>query len=359
MSQIYQNRSGKKVYNWSVLAQIGSIKGRFTLGTKSKQQARKLKVQIDNLELQSRVNPDKAEEYQRVFFDVIGQSNKWLEMKLAADPYFFDVFKECIDNKVSMGVITERTVETYMDTLTNLKQVFKKSFKLSQFNQQQYDKFANYLNEYGYATASRNMKLRCLRSMISWCVGRYINNINIQFNIKNPKETIPRFLYPNEFDKVMQQLPSTSVMGYYFRIYRGTGLRRSEVFTTELLDNKQGRYWLLVNGKGGKQRTVELHPDLLDDWYQLKANPVQVKSITTAWYRACKRADVKARLHDLRHTFAFTQIAMGRPNYELQGLMGHSSFKTTERYLKYDKEMFMDLLDDKQKLIGVNQPIYT
>ena len=157
----------------------------------------------------------------------------------------------------------------------------------------------------------------------------------------------------------MQQLPSTSVMGYYFRIYRGTGLRRSEVFTTELLDNKQGRYWLLVNGKGGKQRTVELHPDLLDDWYQLKANPVQVKSITTAWYRACKRADVKARLHDLRHTFAFTQIAMGRPNYELQGLMGHSSFKTTERYLKYDKEMFMDLLDDKQKLIGVNQPIYT
>ena len=61
MSQIYQNRSGKKVYNWSVLAQIGSIKGRFTLGTKSKQQARKLKEQIDNLDLQSRVNPDKAE----------------------------------------------------------------------------------------------------------------------------------------------------------------------------------------------------------------------------------------------------------------------------------------------------------
>lgn len=39
-------------------------------------------------------------------------------------------------------------------------------------------------------------------------------------------------------------------------------------------------------------------------------------------------------------------------------LMGHSSFKTTERYLKYDKEMFMDLLDDKQKLIGVNQPMF-
>ncbi len=32
--------------------------------------------------------------------------------------------------------------------------------------------------------------------------------------------------------------------------------------------------------------------------------------------------------------------------------------KDTIESLKQDKKMFMDLLDDKKKLIGVNQPIF-
>ena len=39
----------------------------------------------------------------------------------------------------------------------------------------------------------------------------------------------------------------------------------------------------------------------------------------------------------------------------MQGLMGHSNFKTTERYLKYDKNMFVDLVNNDEKLITSNE----
>jgi|GEM_PF-3066353 hypothetical protein len=35
--------------------------------------------------------------------------------------------------------------------------------------------------------------------------------------------------------------------------------------------------------------------------------------------------------------------------------MGHSNFKTTERYLKYDKNMFVDLVNNDEKLITSNE----
>ena len=63
------------------------------------------------------------------------------------------------------------------------------------------------------------------------------------------------------------------------------------------------------------------------------------------------KANVKARLHDLRHTFAFTQVAKGVSLFELQMMLGHSKSDTTMIYLKTDPDMLMDLVDNKSKLV--------
>ena len=55
------------------------------------------------------------------------------------------------------------------------------------------------------------------------------------------------------------------------------------------------------------------------------------------------------------HTFAFTQIALGISDWQLQGLMGHSSFKTTkEVYLTMNKEMLVDLAENNTEKLTLD-----
>jgi integrase/recombinase XerD len=44
---------------------------------------------------------------------------------------------------------------------------------------------------------------------------------------------------------------------------------------------------------------------------------------------------VRFRFHDLRHLFAVRYLQNGGSIYALQGIMGHTSVKTTEIYLAY------------------------
>lgn len=44
---------------------------------------------------------------------------------------------------------------------------------------------------------------------------------------------------------------------------------------------------------------------------------------------------MRFRFHDLRHLFAVRYLQNGGSIYALQGIMGHTSVKTTEIYLAY------------------------
>ncbi len=48
-----------------------------------------------------------------------------------------------------------------------------------------------------------------------------------------------------------------------------------------------------------------------------------------------RRNKVRFRFHDLRHFFAVEYLRQGGYIYDLQGILGHASIKTTEGYLKY------------------------
>lgn len=140
----------------------------------------------------------------------------------------------------------------------------------------------------------------------------------------------------------------------------GAGLRRSEAASLQLSDIQQrDSRWVIADliGKGGRVRTVPI--------------PTFAKTAIDAWlaaaditgghvFRAINRgghiagdtmtdqgiADVVKQYtrgsiaaHDLRRTFAKLAHKGGSPLEQIQLSLGHSSIKTTERYLGVDQDL--------------------
>ena len=354
MSSIRQNQRGSIRFNWSVQVTIGGITKKFSLGTKDKSQANTMKILIDNMEVQSRINPEVSNQLWVQFYSLIGQSDKYLDKQKKENPFVVDAFKECIDRKYQQGTIGARTKVIYKDCFNNVKECIGKRLSIQDLDQEVYDHFIDFLHSKGYAPVSKNIKLRVFQSFMNWCVERnYIDALPFKVVFAKEPKRQAKFLYPNQFADLIAATEN-HVMHSYFRFLRATGLRRAEVFQCTEIPTSNG-LWLSVIGKGDKERHVQVPSDIVADWEVIKLNPYKVASITRCFKRSCDRIGLKRRLHDLRHTFAFTQIAKGISDWQLQGLMGHSSFKTTkEVYLTMNKEMLVDLAENNTEKLTLD-----
>ena len=125
-----------------------------------------------------------------------------------------------------------------------------------------------------------------------------------------------------------------------------TGARRNEVTHAKWEYLNWDRRTLLVPlSKSGKPRTITLNAhalDLLRSVRRIDGNPYIFPSEITdkpcaslhfPWDRIRRRAGlVDVRLHDLRHSFASFLVNQGISLYVVQGLLGHSHSRTTQRY---------------------------
>lgn len=96
------------------------------------------------------------------------------------------------------------------------------------------------------------------------------------------------------------------------------------------------------NGKGGKDRTVPVHPTLgrlLDSLppgpvFTIAGRPVHAASVSRSIARHLARAGVAATAHQLRHTFGTELARTSHGDMVLTAaLMGHASMSTTMGYV--------------------------
>ena len=125
-----------------------------------------------------------------------------------------------------------------------------------------------------------------------------------------------------------------------------TGARRNEVTMAKWEFVDWNKHTLLVPlSKSGKPRLVSLNADalaLLRSLTPIGGNPyifpspltnVPSPSLFYPFDRMRQRAGLKdVRLHDLRHSFASFLVNRGVPLYTVQGLLGHTQPRTTQRY---------------------------
>lgn len=189
---------------------------------------------------------------------------------------------------------------------------------------------------------------------------RHLLNLAVQWEMleKNPLSGIQLLNVDNQVENYLKD----DDMGRFLEVLRtdsnrpiclllmfllSTGARLNEAVqaTWERIDLESG-VWKIpaTNSKSKKTRSVPLNDSALWVLEQSKqqgafayafANPETgepYQSVRRVFYRLCKKANVKLRIHDLRHSFASMLVSGGRSLYEVQQILGHSDPKVTMRY---------------------------
>lgn len=181
--------------------------------------------------------------------------------------------------------------------------------------------------------------------------------------VRPKRRSALRLREPRRLPRSLNQRETTALLGS-LRTWRDRaiaglmlfcGLRSIEVLSLEVKDVDIGGRWLLVHGKGAKERRVPLDVDVagVSQTYVLAERPettartlfvvakgpTRGQPLTPAGLRTIFRyhreqADVPAgNPHALRHTFGTALAEAGVDLAVMQALLGHAHVDTTARYI--------------------------
>lgn len=190
--------------------------------------------------------------------------------------------------------------------------------------------------------------------------------------LESPKTglKLPEVLSVAEIDSMIDQIDLSKPEGHrnkaIIETMYGCGLRVSELVNLRMTDIHYAEGFVIVTGKGNKQRLVPVSGKALKeiDIYKLDRNRLPViydqnvmflnrrgRKLTRAMiFTIIKDLGVKAGIrknispHTFRHSFATHMIEAGADLRAVQEMLGHESILTTEIYTHIDRSFLRDTL---------------
>ena len=183
--------------------------------------------------------------------------------------------------------------------------------------------------------------------------------------LEGPKKSkhLPTVLTLEEVNAMMAAIDLSSNEGHRNRammeMLYGSGLRVSELVGLQLSHIYLNEHYMLIEGKGSKQRLVPLSP-VAEEWFAywmqerstwpLKqesrdiafvnryGRPLTRAMVFTIVKRLCAEAGITKTVspHTLRHSFATHLLQNGADLRVIQQLLGHEDLATTEIYTHLD-----------------------
>lgn len=170
---------------------------------------------------------------------------------------------------------------------------------------------------------------------------------------------LPTVLSLDEVNRMIAAIDLSSNEGHRNRamieMLYGSGLRVSELVNLKQSNIFLNEHYMLIEGKGNKQRLVPLSP-VAEEWYlywlqdrshwpikpeardiafvNRYGRPLTRAMVFTIVKRLCAMADIKKNVspHTLRHSFATHLLQNGADLRIIQQLLGHEDLATTEIY---------------------------
>jgi integrase len=223
----------------------------------------------------------------------------------------------------------------------------------------------------GYASGTTNRVVIVLRHVFNlarkWCVPGVVENPTAGIKLA-PDVCRERFLSEDEAQRLIAsvQEDENEVARDAIMLLLLTGARRNEITHAkwETVDWERRTLWV-PRSKSGKPRAIALNTaavELLRQTKRLPDNPYIFPTPTTGkpspslhfpWTRIRHRAGLpELRLHDLRHSFASFLVNKGVSLYIVQGLLGHTHSRYTQRYAHLTADTLLEAAETVGDLIG-------
>ena len=215
-------------------------------------------------------------------------------------------------------------------------------------------------------------KISCLKNFFKFLVNENFIKSNPATNLQTPKREakIPKFLSEEEIIKLLSAAESDLRLSCMLEILYAAGLRVTELVSLPVsLIQREGetlRNYLLVKGKGGKERIAPLNKaaivklleylkereDFQESSFWLFPGNSPSKHLTRqGFHKMLKGLARKAEIdpervhpHVIRHSFATHLLNSGVDLRVLQELLGHSDISTTEIYTHILDSKLRDLV---------------
>ena len=236
-----------------------------------------------------------------------------------------------------------------------------------------------FLNEKGYARRTVARRISALRSFYKFLVRENILEVSPLAKVRSPKleKKLPTFLEEVEVNELLT-LPDTKPLGRrdqaILELLYATGCRVSELvgLTLERLD--LGNRFVIVQGKGNKERLAHLghsccqalaayYPyrmELMQRYHVEQHDYVFVnnrggvltdRSVRRILDKYISQLALRKQVspHTIRHTFATHLLAHGADLRAVQELLGHANLSTTQIYTHLSKKSEMEAYEKARK----------
>lgn len=272
------------------------------------------------------------------------------------------------------------TLQAYRRDLQQAASALKASGGLATADAQTLADLAMQWREHSPATLAR--KLSAVTGFYRFCEEEALLSANPSLGLARPslRRPLPRLLDHEDIaalfrsledDAVRPSAPDASVrLLCLVELLYGSGLRASELVGLSRQAWSRERPYLIVRGKGDKERLVPVSDRarrILSDWVtRLPAGsqwlfPVRGKPMSRVrLFQLLKEAAVAAGIdparvspHVLRHAFATHLLEGGADLRALQSLLGHADIATTEIYTHVDSRRLIELVNRRHPLASM------
>jgi site-specific recombinase XerD len=261
---------------------------------------------------------------------------------------------------------SERTIETYLSSISSLSKHFNQS--PDELTREQVRDYLLYLiNDRGLSTSIINQTISAYKVLAVDVLGRDWDKIKI--NRPKLPTKLPVVLSKREVKKLLASTKNLKHKAAFTLAY-SSGLRLNEVCKLKIKDIDAERKQIrVINGKGKKDRIVILSDKALETirlyWRlyrpqeylfegQKTSEPLTDGTLQKVFRKTLIRSGIKkdACFHSLRHSFATHLLEQGVNLRIIQHLLGHKSIKTTTVYthlVNFKLENIKSPLDDESK----------
>ena len=270
--------------------------------------------------------------------------------------------------------LSENSVSAYLQDVDKLENFVIQNFNISPEKIELFHlkKFIQEIHELGISTATQSRILSGIRSYFNYLLIQEFISSDPTELLEFPKTSrkLPDTLSVHEIDLIMNQIDHSLQEGQRNRaileIIYGCGLRVSEAINLKISDLHFEEDYIMVIGKGDKQRLVPvgevakkqvtiylrqirpLIPIKKDASDTLFLNRRGSKLSRVMVFLVLKELAQKAGIHKLisphtlRHSFATHLLEGGADLRAIQEMLGHQSITTTEIYTHVDNQLLRD-----------------